>query len=102
MDEGSKIIGASDEIGIWEDLLKEQQKIEVRVEKSKYKKEITVVSGFTDPAEAKRIASLLKTKLACGGTYKNDEIALQGNHANRVKEILVAEGYQESNIVVTP
>ncbi|MFP3219860.1 MAG: stress response translation initiation inhibitor YciH [Candidatus Marsarchaeota archaeon] len=102
MGEGSKIIGATDEIGIWQDLLKEQQKIEVKVEKSKYKKDVTVISGFTDPLEAKRIASLLKTKLACGGTYKNSAITLQGNHVNRVKEILVAEGYQESNIVIIP
>ncbi|MGC8631589.1 MAG: stress response translation initiation inhibitor YciH [Thermoprotei archaeon] len=102
MDEGSKIIGASDEIGIWEDLIKEQQKIEVKVEKSKYKKDVTVISGFTDPLEAKRIASLLKSKLACGGTYKNNAITLQGNHLGRVKDILISEGYQDSNIVIMP
>jgi len=100
LDEGSKVLGATDEIGIWEDLLKEQQKIEVRTEKSKYRKDITVVSGFSDPVEARRMASILKTKLACGGTYKDGLITLQGSHAQKVKDILVAEGYEESNIVV--
>ena len=35
----------------------------------------------------------LKSKLACGGTYKHDEIELQGDHRQRAKEILVKEGF---------
>lgn len=35
----------------------------------------------------------LKSRLACGGTAKEGRIELQGDHKNRVKEILIESGF---------
>jgi translation initiation factor 1 len=76
----------------------ETQKIEVSVEKRKFGKSITVISGITN--NAKDLASQLKSKLACGGTFKNGHIELQGNHKVRVKDILLQLGYGEDQIEI--
>ena len=77
----------------------ESQKVKIFTEKRKYDKLTTIVDGITD--RAKEITSQLKSKLACGGTYKNNRIELQGNHKERVKEILVKLGYSEDQIEIS-
>jgi len=44
------------------------------------------------------VAQKLKTICACGGTHKNGQIMLQGDHRDRVKEFLIKAGYPEENI----
>ena len=78
---------------------REAQKIRVFTEKRKYDKFITIVDGITD--RAKETATQLKQKFACGGTYKNNRIELQGNHKNKLKNILVKLGYSENQIEVS-
>jgi len=78
---------------------REEQKIKVFTEKRKFDKIITIVEGITD--RAKEISSELKSKLACGGTYKNNRIELQGDHKNKLKGILVKLGYFEDQIEVS-
>jgi hypothetical protein len=43
-------------------------------------------------------AQKLKTFCACGGTSKNGQIMLQGDHRERVREFLIKMGYPEENI----
>jgi len=64
----------------------------------KFGKQVTHVSGFDTEELAKELEKVLKKKLACGGTSKNKIIELQGNHARKVKEVLLAEGYNEALI----
>jgi len=75
---------------------REAQKISIFVEKRKFGKPITVVKGITD--RAKEVTSELKAKLACGGTFKNNHIELQGDHRNRLKDVLIKLGYSEGQI----
>ncbi|MEM1856056.1 MAG: hypothetical protein QXG70_03715, partial [Candidatus Methanomethylicaceae archaeon] len=48
----------------------------------------------------KELAFKLKSKLACGGTEKNGRIELQGDHREKVMEILIENGFSPNNIEV--
>ena len=74
----------------------EAQKIRIFVEKRRFGKLTTVIEGITE--NAKDLASQLKSKLACGGTFKEGHIELQGDHRDRVKDILMKLGYLEEQI----
>ncbi|MCG2727133.1 MAG: hypothetical protein L6244_00580 [Candidatus Methanoperedenaceae archaeon] len=55
-----------------------------------------------NPAEInlQELTSYLKTKFACGGTIKGNVIELQGNHKNRMKEVLIKKGFLPEQIKV--
>lgn len=75
---------------------REMQKIRVYIEKRKFGKPVTIIEGITD--NAKEVASQIKARLACGGTFKKGHIELQGNHKDRLKGILIKLGYNEDQI----
>jgi translation initiation factor 1 len=88
---------------ICEQLGREEQVIKIRVDMRKFGKAVTVVEGLpSDKETLKTIAKALKTKLAAGGTYRDDGvIELQGDHRHRVKEILVNEfGFPPENVLI--
>ena len=80
------------------DIAKTQQEITVSIEKRRFGKINTMISGFDDGVDIKDIAKKLKEKRACGGTVKNKVIELQGNHKGFIKPILVSEGFSEDQI----
>jgi len=83
----------------WEDIAKTEQRIQVRTEKKKFGKIITVISGFQD-VDLKSIAKSLKQDLACGGTVKENEVELQGDHSKKIKQALVKLGFSEETIEI--
>ena len=56
------------------------------------------MSGFESGVDVKKIAKTLKNELACGGTYKDQMIELQGDHQKRIKSLLVELGFEEDSI----
>jgi len=82
----------------WEDLAKGSQKIRVTTDRKRYGKIVTIVSGFDKGIDVKKIAKSLKNELACGGTFKDDSVELQGDHTRRVKQMLVKLGFDEGSI----
>ena len=82
----------------WEDLAKSSQKIKVTTDKKRYGKIVTVVSGFDKGIDMKRIAKALKNELACGGTFKDGQIELQGDHTKKIKPLLVKLGFENDSI----
>ncbi len=82
----------------WEDLAKSEQKIKVSLDTRRYGKKITVVSGFDKGIDIKATAKALKSELACGGTVKNGNVELQGDHRSKVKGALVKLGFDEDSI----
>lgn len=75
---------------------REAQKIRIFTEKRKFGKPTTIIEGITD--NGKKVTSQLKAALACGGTFKNGHIELQGDHKNKLKDILVKLGYERDQI----
>lgn len=57
-------------------------------------KTVTIVTGFigTDD-DLQALGKLLKSRCGVGGAAKDGEIIVQGEHVEKVKQILTAEGY---------
>jgi translation initiation factor 1 len=93
--------GLPQELCICETIAKETQKIKIEKVQRRYGKYMTTIRGIDkSKIDIKELMKKLKSKLACGGTYKNDEIELQGDHRERVKEILIQEGFPAEIIEV--
>jgi len=77
---------------------KESQHIKIIIAKKKFKKFVTAISGFSSADEGKDIEKFLKKKLACGGTFKNNVVEIQGSQKDKVKHLLIEKGYLEELI----
>lgn len=93
--------GLPEELCVCEAMAKEAQKITISVMPARFRKYVTVVRGI-DAAkiDVRELLRKLKSKLACGGTWKENAIVLQGDHRDRVKELLVKEGFPADTIEV--
>lgn len=89
------------DICVCEEISKEQQRIRVRLETRKWGRAVTIIDGINDKdADLGRLAQKLKAHCACGGTAKNNEILLQGDHREKVRFYLLRMGYPEENVEV--
>ena len=95
------ITGLPKELGVWENIAKEDQLITVEVIRKKYGKKYTVIKGISKKdVNVKEIATKLKSKFACGGTAKADYIELQGDYLSRMRDALVELGFPSESIEV--
>ena len=92
--------GLPKELGVWENISLENQKITVIVEKRKFGKKYTIVRGFGAEISLSDIGKKLKNKFACGGSSKNGQVELQGDHKTRIKEALIDLGFAQESIEV--
>ncbi len=77
-----------------EDIARAEQELTVRVERRTYDKPVTVVEGFDpDATDVGDVATTLKKSLGAGGTAKETSVEVQGDHEDRVKDILEEEGF---------
>lgn len=77
----------------------EQQRILVYSVKRKFGKVVTLIEGVDEKQVSTReLIKELKSRLACGGTVKEGHIELQGDHRNRVKDVLVGMGFSPEMI----
>lgn len=87
------------ELCVCEEIAREQQRINVYVIKRKFGKIVTIIEGLDEKqVKIKDLAKKLKSELACGGTSKDGRIELQGQHRQRVKEVLVGLGFSPEMI----
>ncbi len=82
-------------------LAKEKEKVRIYSEPKGYGKTITVVAGLSADVDVKSILKELKTRLACGGTIKDHQIELQGNHKEKVRAILLKLGFSAEQIEIS-
>ena len=82
----------------WDNLTRGSQRISVTTDKKRYGKIVTIVSGFDKDVDVKKIAKALKNELACGGTYKNNIIELQGDHMKKIKPLLIKMGFENNSV----
>ena len=84
---------------VCEDIAKSEQRIHVTTAKRKFGKTATLILGFEKGIDIKKIAKDLKAELGCGGTVRDGEIELQGNHKKNIKSLLVELGFNEDSII---
>jgi len=86
--------GLPKELCVCEEIAREQQDIKIYIEKRRYGKMVTIVEGINaSDIDINDLARQLKTKCASGGTVKDGNIELQGDHKKKVQEALLALGF---------
>ena len=94
--------GLPKDICVCSEISKDQQRIHVRLETRKFGKAVTIIDGINDKdTDLGRLAQKMKAYCACGGTAKNGQILLQGDHRDKVHTFLLQAGYPEENLEVT-
>ncbi len=91
--------GLIKQLCVCETIAREEQRIHVRTVKRRFGKLTTVIEGLNrNDISLKDLVKKLKSKLACGGTIKDNTIELQGNHKEKVKEELIKLGFNPDTI----
>lgn len=81
-----------------ETLPNNQQKLRLNMERAGHGgKTVTMVRGFIGTeADLNALCKLLKQKCGVGGSVKEGEIIIQGDHRQRLVELLKKEGYTQT------
>ncbi|AUC79668.1 translation initiation factor SUI1-related protein [Nonlabens sp. MB-3u-79] len=76
----------------------QDQPLECKFEKRKGKVN-TVIDGYTGAIkDFKILAKELKTQLGVGGSFKNDQIIIQGDYRDRIMEMLKEKGFKVKRV----
>jgi translation initiation factor 1 len=80
---------------------KEKQLLRISLDKRNRKgKAVTLVTGFRGSDEdLQELGKLLKMRCGVGGSAKEGEIIVQGDHRTKVLDILQNEGYAKARII---
>ncbi|HXX73324.1 MAG TPA: hypothetical protein VEI80_06470 [Candidatus Acidoferrales bacterium] len=80
-----------------EELARSEAHIVVRLEFRRFRKPVTIIQGLPSN-RLDEIARELKRKFGAGGTTKDNELLLQGDHRIHTKDELVKLGFPADHI----
>jgi translation initiation factor 1 len=85
-------------VPVLSDKEKGQMKLYVsRDKKHRGGKQVTLIEGHTGPAEVmEKMLSTLKSLCSAGGSLKEGELIIQGDHVKKVITFLLREGYKQT------
>ncbi len=62
-------------------------------------KPITIIEGYSGAdTDFKKLAKELKTTLSVGGSFKNNQIIIQGDYRDKIMEILKDKGFKVKRV----
>lgn len=78
------------------DLLPQQQNLRIQASRSGRKgKTVTIITGFQSSAETlAKLLKQLKTQCGSGGTVKENSLEIQGDHRDKLLQLLIQLGYK--------
>jgi translation initiation factor 1 len=84
-----------DESGEQETLPPSQQDLRIHLQSLKGNKKLSIISGFIGSADdLKALGKMLKASCGVGGSIKDGEVLIQGDHRDKILDILQKEGYR--------
>ena len=83
-----------------EELAPEDQELEAHFSnKGRGGKTVTIIKGYEGPEEELiSLGKMLKKKCGVGGSTKDGEIIIQGDHREKIMQILKKEGYKVKRV----
>ena len=85
---------------VYHDLSNDKQNLMVSLDKrNRNGKEVSLVSRFVgDESDLKELCKILKVKLGVGGAVKDGSIIIQGDHRQKIYDILLDKGFLRTKL----
>lgn len=86
---------------ILRELDRERNIITISKDIRKFHRVATIITGIDNNSEElQSMVTFIKKRIGTGGTVKEGQIILQGDHRDAVRDILISKGYSEDKIEV--